>query len=623
MVFVCAVLIKKLKCETVPEGEIFPYLLGGGFTSPNYKISRLDTSYSLGQISGANNFKNVHGAPVEINVIEFDEFGNTYVGGDFHGHESSTKHEIQKIWTECRKCNYESQVISVRRKSKHFVVENITLTVIEGRCLNPMYIKTDLNVSSHAFYYNTTADDMRNILSSFSHIMEVLWVKKYIELSNATIHEYRYTWSILLKETRTCTDDRNIRMFTIDTDTHLSDCRISYNLNITDNKLFGKINVTFPKLFDDTRDASALVSWDSTALEFKESLNTNVGEDMFIVTKINEVGTLACGHSWNITFPKMKNYDDINVTFGGINATLLSNELDIATATLRHGSSISGDFRLSINSILSTSMEFNVSAQGMEQTILSTFPAFLDISVSRTSLREDNSFEWLVTFSKIDTNDTSGIVAGFNVAPILFDSSLFGGDGVYIASSEIQAGSFLSGIIKYRDGKWIGLGAGIEETDGHINAIYVDKMSGDIAIGGKFQYVIDIREKTYTFMKSGCELNITSIYNDSSTTKSLLNASTNTSMITTISTTTVKNVHNIVKRSSFGNWTSLNCSMANTDHVQTNHSFGVKMRANGFAVFLNATRTWKVISNARIHGTVKSLAFGVTSMVEIGSLNHL
>ena len=212
MVCVCAMLINKLKCETIPEGEIFPYLLGGDFTAPNYKISRLDASYSLNQITGSNNFKNVYGAPVQINAIEFDEFGNTYAGGNFHGHESSTRHEIQKIWTECRKCNYESQLISVRRKSKHFVEENITLTLIEGECLQPMYIKTDLNISSHGFYYNTTADEMSQILASFSHIVEVLWVRKYIELSNATIHEYSYTWSILLKETKACTDDRNIRV---------------------------------------------------------------------------------------------------------------------------------------------------------------------------------------------------------------------------------------------------------------------------------------------------------------------------------------------------------------------------------------------------------------------------
>ena len=60
MVYVCAMLINKLKCETMPEGEIFPYLLGGDFTTPNYKISRLDTSYSLSQIAGSNNFKNAH-----------------------------------------------------------------------------------------------------------------------------------------------------------------------------------------------------------------------------------------------------------------------------------------------------------------------------------------------------------------------------------------------------------------------------------------------------------------------------------------------------------------------------------------------------------------------------------
>ena len=67
MVCVCAMLINKLKCETIPEGEIFPYLLGD-FTAPNYKISRLDASYSLNQITGSNNFKNVYGAPVQIKI---------------------------------------------------------------------------------------------------------------------------------------------------------------------------------------------------------------------------------------------------------------------------------------------------------------------------------------------------------------------------------------------------------------------------------------------------------------------------------------------------------------------------------------------------------------------------
>ena len=124
-----------------------------------------------------------------------------------------------------------------------------------------------------------------------------------------------------------------------------------------------------------------------------------------------------------------------------------------------------------MNNIETTDLPYNVSANEMKQTILNTYAGILDVDVSRNALKRDDSFEWLVTFTNVKKNDTSGLIAGYNVVPILFNSQLYGGDGVYVASEEVQAGSFISGIVRYKDGDWFGLGGGIDETNGYVSKL--------------------------------------------------------------------------------------------------------------------------------------------------------
>ena len=107
ILFIFSIIIIHTQCQTIiPEGEIYPILFGGNFNN-NRRITRIDNTYAYSQIDGTDKFQNINGKDISINAIEFDDYGNTYIGGDFHGHELSTKNEIQKIWTECRQCGYE------------------------------------------------------------------------------------------------------------------------------------------------------------------------------------------------------------------------------------------------------------------------------------------------------------------------------------------------------------------------------------------------------------------------------------------------------------------------------------------------------------------------------------
>ena len=191
ILFIFSIIIIHTQCQTIiPEGEIYPILFGGNFNN-NRRITRIDNTYAYSQIDGTDKFQNINGKDISINAIEFDDYGNTYIGGDFHGHELSTKNEIQKIWTECRQCGYENQLITLHRANRKYVMENISLTLIANTCLNQMYFKNDLNTSNTGFYYNTTAAEIKSILNTDFQSSNVIWVKQYVELSNATLNEYK------------------------------------------------------------------------------------------------------------------------------------------------------------------------------------------------------------------------------------------------------------------------------------------------------------------------------------------------------------------------------------------------------------------------------------------------
>ena len=588
--------------ENIDDGPIFPAIFGGesGF------LKTLDSGGGLNSIPGIEKFETVNSESLSFNAVETSDHGHLYVGGNFHGHRDTTKMEIQRIVTGCPRCGFEVQRVSVSHSQYFYVRQNISLVTTKTSCpFSLLYMGTTMT-ASHPFQANSTAAEVLGVLQE-NLDQEVYDIEKIVEPINTTAGNVQYTWSFVLPLLTACTDDREIETIKILKHNTDSECQFLVTTNSTYTRPEGNFIMQF-------ETSEIRVPWNATESEWSIAATNALGIDQVTVsTEQHKNARQKCGHEWNITFiSEMKDFPQISVALDerlSANASVL-----VHVETLKNGSAIRGTFSMKIGSMQSDPLQYNVSEEALRMSILSSFAAIHDVSVSRAALGPDDSFTWTVSFIHVSQNDTTGIVAGNNVRPIYFNSSLIGGDGVYIFSEEVQHGDFTSGIMAFKNGKWEGLGGGLEETVGEVHSICVEKESSNLAIGGHFQHVINRVHKNVTFV-AGERICVAHEYNETvisqvnetqSYTYIIIQNGTNTSH--TRQQSVLRNESRVVPH----NKTS--CSFLYT--IVREHTYGEKLNATSLAFWVSESKSWRVLGyNKSLYGVVRALSLGDTSLV--------
>jgi hypothetical protein len=606
------------------DGQIFPILIGGDSDSSGATISRVDKDFQAKTIQGSEKFQNINGKPVKIHAVETDDHGRTYFAGDFHGHTDSNRNEIQKIWTGCPACNFEVQQFQFFHTSEHAVMQSLSFHAKADDCNSSYFslVYQDQTVPSQRLYKNSTANDLLVAVNAVYNYkgLAVTHAWKSVSLMNATAQEYQYTWSFVLPQTRVCTDSRKLELIQVVEQPGGigSACSVApSNTNSSYKQPVGAINIFF-----ETYNTNITVPWNATKQEWMTAANSGLGDNEIDITITQNDALDACGHSWNITFLKMQAHPLATVYSGVSNYALAMNGLEVV-----NGSAISGSFKLSFGQANASSPEwsellpYNVSGDRLKAVLESSYDAIETVTVQRESLGDDQSFSWKVTFNGVHRNDTTGMVVGGNILPIIFNSSLIGGDGVYIASEEVVPGSFASGILALSmDRTWEPLGGGIgEEDDGVVYSVFIEKGKRNLAIGGDFKTIVDVVKENQTFVAGEytcvTEQRKLFVKNVSVSTQNITNPLYNASMRGMNESRFV-----LVNRTSNYSRTNIeNVTVCSHKHsIVGQHSFARRMKAGGLAVWNWERQRWKVLhQNHTLFGTVRALAIGDSSLVSL------